>query len=143
MLSTMVNNYMVRGALYNLRKLFGKQATVYKRLSVTTDAETGICTPYYSKYNIIAIVLPEDGKREAIYDSTYLRSSRAFQYGAMFDTGMVEIIIDRNEYRNTLTTDDYITVAEIRYDVLHVEATADNRAILAITKQAVNAGVQV
>jgi len=88
----------MRRALYRLKREYGNLAHLYRVTSATNNVQTGEIEKTYQVIAIKrAILLPERLTRKFSYDLTFLAANKNFQYGAYYDLGVRDVIIEMRD----------------------------------------------
>jgi len=96
----------MRRILYRLKRQYGYRMWLYKVETDSNNVQTGEITRTYEVYEIRkGIVLPKRLTRKFAYDLTYLAANKNFQYGAYYDLGIRDIIIETKDLPNNLQPD--------------------------------------
>lgn len=119
----------IRRALYSLKRQYAMPITIGTS-TIVTDYETGVQAETLTKYEITkAIVLPTRESRSFMPD---IASINPYRTGAIFDTRLRRIIIDRRDLPSTYipTANDFIFFSNKRYEIKQFEEYEHNEAIV-------------
>lgn len=119
----------IRRALYNLKRQYSMPITVCTS-TINADYETGIQSETLTKYEVArAIVLPTREVRNFMPD---LQSINPYRVGAIYDTQLRRIIIDRRDLPITFepTKNDFIFFNSKRYEIKQIEDYEHKEALV-------------
>jgi len=96
----------MRRVLYRLKREYGTKVYLYKVTSVSNDVKTGEVVKSYEVIPVKrAILLPKRLTRKFSYDLTFLAANKNFQYGAYYDLGVRDFIIELRDVPKDKTID--------------------------------------
>ena len=115
-------NRFIRNTLYQLKRDYGKQLTLYLE-TATTNLTTGVRTPTSTNWVVQrAVILPSDWKRKFSYALSFVAANKNFTYGGFFDADRRELVIDATDLpKGLLITNDYhLTIDGFKYLIAEV-----------------------
>lgn len=115
-------NRFIRNTLYQLKRDYGTQLTLYLE-TATTNLTTGVRTPSSQNWVIRrAVVLPSDWKRKFSYALSFVAANKNFTYGGFFDADRRELIIDSDDLPKNfvLTNNHHIVIDTQKYLITEV-----------------------
>lgn len=125
----------MRRILYRLKREYGYKLWLYNVTTVSNNVQTGEIDKTYNIYPVKrGIVLPKLLSRKFAYDLTYLAANKNFQYGAYYDMGMRDIMIEPRDLPNDITPDLrwHILYDHKRYEIKSLDYF-DQRIAMIIT----------
>lgn len=129
-------NRLVRNCIYQLKREYGGEITLYQLTAATTDRATGVKTETHNSIFIPrVVVLPASVKREVIQSISAISANKKLVMGGSIDIGTRVFIIDRLDAPGyTITNDDWIVYEHVRYDIKSVEEFEQSTAWLISAK---------
>lgn len=131
-------NRFISDIIYTLKRDYGQQVDLYIRGSVSQDPSTGKVTFNETKVKLYKVpVLAIHLLRKAIYGRDYLAASRAFTYGATFDTAQSGILIDVKDLPQGFSPkiDDSFVINHQKYQIKAFDVLEDNLALMYTLEQ--------
>ena len=112
----------IRKALYSLKRQYGFEITLHKKLSEVLNFEDGTTTHIVQTQKIRrAIILPDAQQRKFEYDLAFIAAAKNFTYGGFYDTSLRRIIIDRQDVGDfKIELGDYFIWDEGRWEIAKV-----------------------
>ena len=90
--------------LYRLKRQNGDKMYLYQVTSSSNNVKTGEISLAYNVYPIKrGIQLPKQLTRKFAYDLTFLAANKNFQYGAYYDLGVRDFIIETKDLPRSVT----------------------------------------
>jgi len=130
--------------LYRLKRQYGDRMYLYQVTSSSNNVKTGEIVMDYNVYKIKrGIPLPKQLMRKFAYDLTFLAANKNFQYGAYYDMGIRDYIIETKDLpravRDTVKVDLqwHLIYQHKRYNLKEVNSYADGLAMYIVAKQTV------
>lgn len=132
-------NRMIRQTLYDLKKRYGDEITVYKLSSATTDYKTGVKAATTTSVDIRkAVVMPTSEVRKFFASISFISASKSFlspgQQG--WDQSQRGFIIDARDIPGfEFDPEDWIVYRGQRYEVVMIEKLEYDTGWLIIGKE--------
>ena len=121
----------IQRTLYSLKREYGASLGVYRLLSSSVDAETGIPTVTKEVYNLRrAIVLPESLSLLEIRGISLISANKEMVQGGQWESGLRTILIDQTDLPIELTTDDWCVFNGDKYEFESVQDYAQTAWII-------------
>lgn len=115
-------NRFIRNTLYQLKRDYGKQLTLYLE-TATTNITTGARTATTQNWVIKrAVLLPDDWKKKFSYALSFVAANKNFTYGGFFDRAQREVLIDATDIPKGLkiTTEHHVVIDSKKYNITRV-----------------------
>lgn len=127
---------LVRNCIYQMKKRYGGEITVYRLDTASTNRGTGVKSETHtSVYIPRAVVLPAKVQREVIQSISAISANKKLVMGGSFDIGTRVFIIDRRDAPEfELSNDDWIVYKHVRYDIKTIEKFEQSTAWLITAK---------
>lgn len=132
------NLVFVRSTIYALKRDYGVPVDLYRDLSNTFDAETGVKSINRQKVHLHkCIVVSGDMIRSFSYGHSFLAADRNFAYGAKFDVGTKGFMVDVRDLPVgfTINMDDFCIYQGKRYDFKQVDLSEGGFAYKLLGKE--------
>lgn len=129
-------NRLIRNVIYQMKRQYGGDITLYKLVSAGTDRATGVKTETHtSVYISRAVVLPVNIRRELLQSISLISANKQLVMGGSFDAGLRVFIIDRRDAPGyDLSNDDWIVYDHKRYDIVSIDEFEQSTAWLITAK---------
>jgi hypothetical protein len=117
--------YFIKRVLYNLKTNYGSPMEIYQILQSDYDQKTGKRTQQRRRIEIpLAVILPNVLSKKFSYDLAYIAANKNFTYGANYELGIRNVIIDAEYVPEgvTITPEDYAVIEDKRYEIKTAEA---------------------
>ena len=115
---------VIRQTIYALKRQYGGRIDLYRLNDAETDLRTGVKTTDRDVFSIRqAIILPNRITRDVVQSISQISSNKKFVYGASFDAGVRNFILDSRDLPNAyeIKNDDWIVYQNRRYDIDSIE----------------------
>jgi hypothetical protein len=117
--------------IYNLKKHYGLPAYLRKPTKNENDVTTGKVVTEYEVFKIRKLIcLPDESKRQFIYDLSYVAANKNFAYGGLFDRSIKMFILDRKDTKIDVTLADNLVRDGRRYDIIDIDKPEHNVCFL-------------
>ncbi len=119
---------LIRHTFYKLKRRLGVPAAIYKEAIGATNRKTGVKNVTRTVNNVRKmILLPVRRMPKFAYDLTWVASNKNFTYGAYFQTGDREALVDGRDLPKgyMIENQDYIVFKGKRYDIKEVHQFDD------------------
>jgi len=130
--------------LYRLKRQYGDLMYLYQVISSSNNVKTGVIEMDYNVYKIKrGIPLPKQLSRKFAYDLTFLAANKNFQYGAYYDMGIRDFILETKDLprviRNSVKVDLqwHLMYQHKRYNLKEVNSYADGLAMYIVGNETV------
>ena len=128
----------IRRNIYQLKREYGGEITLYILGAVATDYQTGVKAAAHTSYPIKrAIVLPVRVKREVIQSISMISANKKFVQGGTYDAGTRTFIIDRRDVPTltSINNDDWLVYNGKRYEIKWIDEFEQGTAWVIIGKE--------
>lgn len=129
------NTRRIQQTLMLLRKDFGGPVVVYRLLSASASAETGIRQTNVETFDVTrAIILPVKWSLEEIRGISLISSNKSLVQGGWYQAGKQAFIIDSRDLGFEPSTDDWLIHGGQRFNFESVEMAEDHSSWVIVGK---------
>jgi len=110
----------ISGAIYRLKRMYGQQIEFVRLISIAVNTATGVQNVTRNSWTLQrAVVLPKVLERSFKYDLSFIAANKNFTYGALYDAGTREILIDKKDIGINFvpTMNDYLVWNQGHYKI--------------------------
>ena len=129
------NTRRIQQTLFLLRKDYGGPVVVYRLLSASADAETGVRQTNVDTFEVAkAIVLPVKWSLEEIRGISLISSNKSLVQGGWYQAGKQAFIIDSRDLGFEPSVDDWLIHDGRRFNFESVEMAEDHASWVIVAK---------
>lgn len=128
----MTNLSFINGVIYRLKRRYGQSIEFVRFLGFTVDTATGRQTVSRDSWTLNrAVVLPKQLERSFAYDLSFIAANKNFTYGAFYDKGTREILIDKHDIRANFipVINDYLIWNQGHYSIVELQDYEGSNAL--------------